>query len=59
MDHQTNLILSLSALLRAERETRYAMEAAIGAGVVDPELSGRGVVLTELLQPREQRRRQG
>ena len=38
MDHQTTLILSLSALLRAERETRFAMEAAIGAGVIDPEV---------------------
>ena len=38
MDHQKTLILSLSALLRAERETRFAMEAAIGAGVLDPEV---------------------
>ena len=38
MDHQNTLILSLSALLRAERETRFAMEAAIGAGVLDPEV---------------------
>ena len=38
MDHQETLILSLSALLRAERETRFAMEAAIGAGVLDPEV---------------------
>ena len=37
MDHRDRLILALSALLRAERETRDAFEAAIGAGALDAE----------------------
>ncbi len=37
IDHRDRLILALSALLRAERETRDALEAAISAGVMSPE----------------------
>jgi len=37
MDHRDRLILALSALLRAERETRDAFEAALAAGALDPE----------------------
>ncbi len=33
MDSRDRLILALSALLRAERETRDALEAAIDAGL--------------------------
>lgn len=38
MDQRDRLIISLSALLRAERETRAAMEAAISAGQMLPEV---------------------
>ena len=37
MDQRDNLILALSALLRAERQTRYAFESCIAAGVLQPE----------------------
>lgn len=37
MDPRDRLILALSALLRAERETRDAFEAAIAAGALQPE----------------------
>ena len=37
MDQRDSLILALSALLRAERQTRYAFEACIAAGVLEPE----------------------
>ena len=38
MDDRDRLILSLSALLRAERETRHSYEACIAAGVLDAEI---------------------
>jgi hypothetical protein len=38
MDQRDKLILSLSALLKAERETRFAFETAISNGVVDKEI---------------------
>jgi hypothetical protein len=38
MDDRDRLILALSALLRAERETRYSYEACIAAGVLDSEI---------------------
>jgi hypothetical protein len=37
MDQRDQLILALSALLRAERQTRYAFETCIAAGVLQPE----------------------
>lgn len=37
MDHRDRLILALSALLRAERQTRDAFDACIAAGVLEPE----------------------
>lgn len=37
MDPRDNLILALSALLRAERQTRDAFETCIAAGVLHPE----------------------
>lgn len=37
MDPRDRLILALSALLRAERETRYSFEACIAAGTLDSE----------------------
>ena len=37
MDHRDRLILALSALLRAERQTRDAFEACLAAGVLEPE----------------------
>ncbi len=37
MDQRDNLILALSALLRAERQTRYAFETCIASGVLGPE----------------------
>ncbi len=37
MDHRDRLILALSALLRAERQTRYAFEACLAAGVLEAE----------------------
>ena len=37
MDQRDHLILALSALLRAERQTRYAFESCIAAGVLQPE----------------------
>ncbi len=37
MDQRDHLILALSALLRAERQTRYAFETCIAAGVLQPE----------------------
>jgi hypothetical protein len=37
MDARDRLILALSALLRAERETRYSFEACISSGVLDVE----------------------
>jgi hypothetical protein len=37
-DQRDNLILALSALLRAERQTRSAFEACITAGILDPEV---------------------
>jgi hypothetical protein len=36
-DHRDGLILALSALPRAGRATREAFEAAIPAGIVEPE----------------------
>ena len=33
-DQRDTLILALSALLRAERQTRFAFEACLGAGVL-------------------------
>ncbi len=38
MDQRDRLIIALSALLRAERETRAAMEAVIAAGHLSPEV---------------------
>ncbi len=38
MDDRDRLILSLSALLRAERETRHYYEACIAAGQLDAEI---------------------
>lgn len=38
MDDRDRLILALSALLRAERETRHSYEACIAAGVLDSEI---------------------
>jgi hypothetical protein len=37
MDQRDHLILALSALLRAERQTRYAFETCIAAGVLQPD----------------------
>ena len=37
MDHRDRLIMALSSLLRAERETRNAFETCIAAGVLDLE----------------------
>ena len=37
MDHRDRLILALSALLRSERETRFAFETCISCGVLEPE----------------------
>jgi hypothetical protein len=37
MDQRDHLILALSALLRSERQTRYAFESCIAAGVLQPE----------------------
>ena len=37
MDDRDKLILALSALLRAERQTRFAFESCIGAGVLQQE----------------------
>jgi hypothetical protein len=37
MDGRDRLILALSALLRAERQTRFAFETCIEAGVLEPE----------------------
>ena len=37
MDHRDRLILALSALLRSERETRFAFETCISHGVLEPE----------------------
>ena len=37
MDHRDRLILALSALLRSERETRYAFDTCITQGVMEPE----------------------
>lgn len=37
MDRRDRLIFALSALLRSERETRFAFETCIASGVVDPE----------------------
>lgn len=36
-DQRDTLILALSALLKAERETRIAFETCLGAGVLSPE----------------------
>ena len=36
-DQRDTLILALSALLRAERQTRFAFETCLGAGVLKPE----------------------
>lgn len=38
MDHRDRLILALSALLGAEREAREALEEAIAARALGPEL---------------------
>jgi hypothetical protein len=38
MDHRDRLILALSALLGAEREARQALEEAIAAGALRPDL---------------------
>ena len=38
MDHRDRLIVSLCALLRAERETRATLEAAIAAGQLSPDV---------------------
>jgi hypothetical protein len=35
MDKRDKLILALSALLKAERETRFSFETAISEGVLD------------------------
>ena len=37
MDHRDKLILALSALVRAEREAREALEAAIASGELGTE----------------------
>ena len=37
MDHRDRLILALSALLRSERQTRFAFETCISHGVLEPE----------------------
>ncbi|MBD0413222.1 hypothetical protein [Oryzicola mucosus] len=37
MDHRDRLILALSALVRAEREARIALEAAISSGELSPD----------------------
>jgi len=37
MDDRDKLILALSALLRAERQTRFAFETCKGAGVLEQE----------------------
>jgi len=37
-DQRDTLILALSALLRAERETRAAFEACLGAGILNSEV---------------------
>jgi hypothetical protein len=37
MDHRDRSILALSALLRAERETRFSFETCISHGVLEPE----------------------
>lgn len=37
MDHRDRLILALSALLRSERETRFAFETCLSSGVLDSE----------------------
>lgn len=36
-DQRDTLILALSALLNAERQTRFAFETCLGAGVLRPE----------------------
>lgn len=37
-DQRDTLILALSSLLRAERQTRLAFEACLSAGVLNPEV---------------------
>lgn len=37
-DQRDTLILALSALLRAERQTRLAFETCIAAGILSPEI---------------------
>jgi hypothetical protein len=37
-DQRDTLILALSALLRAERQTRQAFEACLAGGVLSPEI---------------------
>lgn len=37
MDHRDRLILALSALLRSERQTRFAFETCISHGLLEPE----------------------